>query len=188
MHLVAHPVGIYPFQGMKLGRADVEWLLATHENGRGPVDWSDPNQRGREGLQLSGTDLRGIDLSGLPLACLQGEVKSEAERKSLFRVLEGMNLERASLTHAHLENANLIGANLKKAYFFDAYLEEAKLFWAQLVGQLASGLRTRIAAPEPARRRSLARSRRRLRLPFHTKGVGFWFQPATVCSNQSMIS
>src|SRR5258708_18733 len=57
-----------------------------------------------------------------------------------------------------------------------------------LVGQLASGLRTRTAAPDPARRRSLARSRRRRRLPFQTKGVGCLFQPATVCSNQSMIS
>lgn len=26
----------------------------------------------------------------------------------------------------------------------------------------------------------------RRRLPFHTKGVGFWFQPATVCSSHSM--
>src|SRR6266496_3574410 len=32
--------GIYPFKGMKLSRADIEWLLATHENGRGPVDWN----------------------------------------------------------------------------------------------------------------------------------------------------
>lgn len=29
--------GIYPFKDIKLTRADVEWLLATHENGRGPV-------------------------------------------------------------------------------------------------------------------------------------------------------
>jgi hypothetical protein len=26
--------GIYPFKEVKLSRADVEWLLATHENGR----------------------------------------------------------------------------------------------------------------------------------------------------------
>src|SRR4051794_30444780 len=37
--------GIYPFRGMKLSRADVEWLLATHEDGRGPVIWSDESQR-----------------------------------------------------------------------------------------------------------------------------------------------
>src|SRR5438132_243837 len=31
--------GIFPFKDIKLSRADVEWLLMTHENGRGPVDW-----------------------------------------------------------------------------------------------------------------------------------------------------
>ena len=34
----------------KSSRADVEWLLATHEGGRGPVDWSDENQHEREGI------------------------------------------------------------------------------------------------------------------------------------------
>src|SRR5436189_299217 len=62
--------GIYPFKGVKLSRADVEWLLVTHENGRGPVVWSDEGQRGRNGLDLRGADLRGVDLSRLPLACL----------------------------------------------------------------------------------------------------------------------
>jgi hypothetical protein len=33
--------GIYPFRHIKLTRADVEWLLATHENRRGPIDWTD---------------------------------------------------------------------------------------------------------------------------------------------------
>src|SRR5258708_28161716 len=42
--------GIYPFKGVRLSRADIEWLLATHENGRGLVDWSDESQREREGL------------------------------------------------------------------------------------------------------------------------------------------
>ena len=60
--------GIYPFKDIKLSRADVEWLLATHENGRGPVDWNDESQREREGLDLRGADLRSLDLSGLPLA------------------------------------------------------------------------------------------------------------------------
>jgi hypothetical protein len=35
--------GIYPFKDIKLNRADIEWLLATHENGRGPIDWSKEN-------------------------------------------------------------------------------------------------------------------------------------------------
>ncbi len=63
--------GIYPFKGMKLSRADVEWLLATHENGQGPVDWSDESQRSRNGLDLRGTDLRHIDLQQLPLTRLR---------------------------------------------------------------------------------------------------------------------
>lgn len=32
--------GIFPFKNVKLNRADVEWLLATHENGQGPVNWN----------------------------------------------------------------------------------------------------------------------------------------------------
>ncbi|MBV9259112.1 MAG: hypothetical protein JO215_13945, partial [Ktedonobacteraceae bacterium] len=38
--------GRYPFKDIKLGRADIEWLLVTHEQGRGPVDWRDEQQRG----------------------------------------------------------------------------------------------------------------------------------------------
>ena len=37
--------GVYPFKNIKLSRADVEWLLATHEKGRGPIDWSNQSQR-----------------------------------------------------------------------------------------------------------------------------------------------
>src|SRR5438270_929758 len=40
--------GVYPFKDIKLTRADIEWLLATHENGRGPVDWKGTSQRERE--------------------------------------------------------------------------------------------------------------------------------------------
>jgi hypothetical protein len=64
--------GQYPFKGMRLSRADVEWLLAEHENGRGPVDWADPDQRCRNGLDLRGADLSGVDLASLPLARSRG--------------------------------------------------------------------------------------------------------------------
>jgi hypothetical protein len=64
--------GIYPFSNVKLSRADVEWLLATHENGQGPVDWHDGHQRARMGLDLRGTDLRQVNLNRLPLARLSG--------------------------------------------------------------------------------------------------------------------
>ncbi len=52
--------GIYPFKDIKLSRADVEWLLATHEDGRGPVDWSDERQRERLGLENWSRISRGI--------------------------------------------------------------------------------------------------------------------------------
>ncbi|GAC1457371.1 MAG: hypothetical protein PVSMB2_12180 [Ktedonobacteraceae bacterium] len=50
--------GIYPFKDVQLTRADIEWLLATHEQGRGPIDWSDHSQRARQGIDLRGADLR----------------------------------------------------------------------------------------------------------------------------------
>jgi hypothetical protein len=68
--------GIYPFNDIepRLGRADIEWLLATHETGGmvGPIDWSRKRQRARSGLDLRGADLSALDLSGLPLARMQG--------------------------------------------------------------------------------------------------------------------
>src|SRR5437763_4829986 len=59
--------GIYPFKDVKLNRADIEWLLMTHEGGHGPVDWNDIRQRNRVGLDLRGADLRHVDLRNLPL-------------------------------------------------------------------------------------------------------------------------
>src|SRR5260370_25252932 len=64
--------GIYPFKGMRLSRADIEWLLATHEGGRGPVAWADAESRPRAGLDLRGAILSGADLSNLPLTRLIG--------------------------------------------------------------------------------------------------------------------
>jgi len=64
--------GIYPFKNIELNRADVEWLLATHENGRGPIDWSDESQRERQGLDLRGADLQKINLKSLPLTGIYG--------------------------------------------------------------------------------------------------------------------
>src|SRR5215467_9562696 len=59
---------IYPFEGITLSRADVEWLLATHDNGRGPIDWDDPTQRKCRGIDLHGAILSGVNLRYLPLA------------------------------------------------------------------------------------------------------------------------
>jgi len=80
--------GSYPFKDLKLSRADVEWLLATHENGRGPVNWDDKNQRVRKGLDLRGANLSYVDLHNLPLARILGgltwdqwEIASDDQRR-----------------------------------------------------------------------------------------------------------
>jgi uncharacterized protein YjbI with pentapeptide repeats len=139
---------------MTLTRADIEWLLVTHDGGRGPVDWSDESQRGREGLDLRGAVLEGVDLSELPLARLRGSVSLLEESilteeqiihacLSLKRAyLRGVHLEGANLVYvhlgeallldAHLEGANLLGAYLKRAYLPEAHLEGAILWEAHL--------------------------------------------------------
>ena len=126
--------GIYPFKDVKLSRADVEWLLATHENGRGPVDWSDPKQRTRKGLDLRGADLCRVNLSRLPLARLQAGLNESEGNNTTIQHISGVaaSFEAASFNSAHLEGANLRGVSLWRADFrgtdlFGAYLEYAQL-------------------------------------------------------------
>ncbi len=131
--------GIYPFKDIKLSRADIEWLLATHEDGRGPIDWNDESQRGRYGLDVRGADLRGAFLHDLPLACM-GRIESEIveEFDMTFEPPRNdmaiIHLEGASLAGAHLEGADLRKANLEKAFIIEAYLEKANFTDANLKG------------------------------------------------------
>lgn len=115
---------IYPFKDIKLTRADVEWLLATHENGRGPVDWSDESQREREGLDLRGADLHKVDLHDLPL------VRLRCGRAWYTRSLE--TPEQLDMAGTHLEGANLCGAHLEGANFRGAYFGRADLSRAHM--------------------------------------------------------
>jgi uncharacterized protein YjbI with pentapeptide repeats len=131
--------GIYPFKDIKLSRADVEWLLATHENGRGPVDWRDESQHQREGLDLRGADLRHMDLLNLPLACTHGgltwkEWDQAFDTAPDERAVAGAHLERANLQEAHLEGADLCGVHLEGANLTGAYVEGANLIDAHLEG------------------------------------------------------
>jgi uncharacterized protein YjbI with pentapeptide repeats len=112
-------VGTAPFAGMRLDRADIEWLLATHQSRgiQGPIDDEDPTQRFREGLNLQGVDVRQAKLGGLPLARVN---------------LSTAHLEKANFNQAHLERANfalshLEGANFTKAHLFDASFRQAVL-------------------------------------------------------------
>lgn len=126
--------GIYPFKEMRLTRADVEWLLATHEQGRGPVDWSDLLQHERQGIDLRGADLRHVNLRGLPLACLRGGLTQEEWVATTLeqRAQAGVHLEHADLSEAHMEGVLLRGAFLQNASLRLTHLEQATLFQAHL--------------------------------------------------------
>jgi len=128
--------GIYPFQDVKLSRADVEWLLAMHENGRGPVDYFDQSQVRREGIDLRGANLRQVDLSLLPLSRLHGglgmqewDSATEEQRRAAAVCMEGANLWGTALGEANLNGARLAGAGM-----MEAYLENSLLFGARLQG------------------------------------------------------
>ncbi len=128
----------YPFANLTppLSRADVEWLLATHENGRGPINWADERQRQRTGLDLRGADLRKQDLSGLPLARLQGSLGMEYPFDLLTGKPRGgdIHLEGAILEQTHLEGAILRNVYLTGANLSGAFLEQSDLVWAYLEG------------------------------------------------------
>src|SRR5262249_31802863 len=128
--------GMYPFAGMKLARADVEWLLASHDSGRGPVDWGDEEQRRRQGLDLRGADLSRVDLRGLPLArTLGGLAGATAEQVSKAAAhLEGANLHDARLEGADLRGARLEGADLRGASLVEADLRGLALERVDLRG------------------------------------------------------
>jgi uncharacterized protein YjbI with pentapeptide repeats len=123
--------GIYPFKGMKLSRADVEWLLATHENGRGPVDWNDESQRELKGLDLRGADLSHVDLRNLPLSRMYGGLaRNQWEWDTITseqREAATVFLKNADLRKAQLEGAYLARAHLEKADLREAFLQEAEL-------------------------------------------------------------
>ena len=94
--------GIYPFKDIKLTRADIEWLLITHEGGRGPVDWNDVQQRSRIGLDLRGADLHRVDLRNLPLTRMRsGLTRDEWNLTTLEqRHMAGVHLQGADLSEA----------------------------------------------------------------------------------------
>jgi uncharacterized protein YjbI with pentapeptide repeats len=128
--------GIYSFKDVKLSRADVEWLLASHEQGKGPVDWSDEHEQERLGLDLRGADLRGVNLQRLPLIRLRGGLDSYEwhEASEAQREMAAIRLEEADLRWVRLEGAHLRWAHLERAVLGFAHLERTHLRGAYLVG------------------------------------------------------
>jgi len=130
--------GMYPFKDIKLSRADIEWLLATHEEGRGPIDWSDERQRERLGLDLRGADLRKADLNHLPLARIRAGLATREwwNATNQERIAAGAHLEGAILDWAHLEGASFRWAHLEGIHFYGAYMQESRLRGAALSGAI----------------------------------------------------
>src|SRR5260370_28084904 len=140
--------GIYPFGGVTLTRADVEWLLATHESGglRGPVDWHDATQHTREGIDLRGAVLKGAVLSELPLAKVRcgldvaewGATSAAGLDAAAAHVQQCMlvasHVEGACLNRVHLERAECAAAHLEQATLVEAHLEQTDLFGTHLEG------------------------------------------------------
>ncbi len=125
--------GIYPFGGIPLSRADIEYLLATHE-GRGPIDPNASDQQDRVGLDLRGVDLRpiddiSIDLSDLPLSRVRLGLTLEEWLyiSSDLQAFAMVHMERANLSRANLQGANLFDVNLYKAVLRQTNLQGATL-------------------------------------------------------------
>jgi uncharacterized protein YjbI with pentapeptide repeats len=126
--------GIYPFKGMKLSRADVEWLLLTSAKERESGNGGDESQQRRAGLDLRGADLRYADLHLLPLTSLRGSLtrKEWDEAMAQQRADAAVLLTGADLREAHLEHADLLGVHLENVSLHDAHLEQANLKRAHL--------------------------------------------------------
>jgi uncharacterized protein YjbI with pentapeptide repeats len=126
--------GEYPFRGVNLNRADVEWLIATTNSQ--PADLEKKQKGFPEGLDLRGADLSGLDLQELPLAYIQGGLSGKwwIEAKLEEREAATINMAGANLQKAHLEGAVLRRANLRNTNLESAHLEGADLYRTHLEG------------------------------------------------------
>jgi uncharacterized protein YjbI with pentapeptide repeats len=128
--------GTFPYKEERLSRADVEWLLAEHDHGLGPVDWRDVAQQKRVGLDLRGADLHHVNLSGLPLAGMLGGLSSAAHERDRTTIeqseMAAVHLEGVDLGATHFEGAILEVAHLERTWSVDAHFEGASLISAHL--------------------------------------------------------
>jgi len=137
-------LGMYPFKGVRLSRADVEWLLALQEQ-RGAQAHTGGSNRGKLqqtfGLDVRGADLSGVNLSHLPLMGLHAGLSLEEGRHATVeqRRQASANLAKADLSNAQLQLAQLGWATLDGAVLVEAHLEGADLGKARLAQAILAG-------------------------------------------------
>ncbi|MBV9232021.1 MAG: pentapeptide repeat-containing protein, partial [Chloroflexi bacterium] len=106
-------------RGMRLVRADIEWILAhTQETS---VDL--------RGADLSHADLSGLSFNEARFGLTKSEQAKAKEDQCIYARahLENANLERAGLERAHLHQVYMEGAQLNKAHLENADLSDAQL-------------------------------------------------------------
>jgi uncharacterized protein YjbI with pentapeptide repeats len=136
--------GMYPFKGVRLSRADVEWLLAM-EGQRSAEESKRGGNGGKRhksfGLDLRGVDLSQVNLSDLPLMRLHAGLSLEEGRHATVEQSRAAaaNLAKADLSNAQLQGAQLSWATLDEAVLVEAHLEGADLGKASLKQAILAG-------------------------------------------------
>jgi uncharacterized protein YjbI with pentapeptide repeats len=134
--------GKYPFKGMRLSRADVEWLLAAEEERSARQSTGGGHSREPPpGLDVRGANLSGVDLSGLPLMRLHAGLSLEEGRHATVEQgrQAAANLAKANLSLAQVQGAQLSRATLDEAVLVEAHLEGADLGKATLKRAILAG-------------------------------------------------
>ncbi len=136
--------GMYPFKGVRLSRADVEWLLVMEEQ-RSVEKHTGGSNSGKQqqafGLDVRGADLSGVNLSNLPLTGLHAGLSLEEGRHATVEQSKqaAANLAKADLSHAQMQRAQLSWATLDGAVLVEAHLEGADLGQARLTQAILAG-------------------------------------------------
>jgi uncharacterized protein YjbI with pentapeptide repeats len=134
--------GKYPFKGMRLSRADVEWLLVAEESRSAEESTGGGSSRKPlRGLDVRGADLSGVDLSHLPLMRLHAGLSLEEGRHATVEQSRqaAANLSKADMSYAQVQGAHLSWAILDGAVLVEAHLEGADLGKATLKRAILAG-------------------------------------------------
>jgi uncharacterized protein YjbI with pentapeptide repeats len=133
---------IYPFKDVKLSRADVEWLIAMHEQSEYAQQTGENGKQALPiGLDVRGADLSAVDLSALPLAGLRAGLSLDESRHATIEQSKAAaaNLTRADLSYAQVQRAHLSWVLLHETVLVETHLEGADLGKASLKQAILAG-------------------------------------------------